>query len=129
MVRTGTNHDASLNTYRVSIRYNHSILDVNIHVTIGDFQSIDKLANVDVGNARVLVGVRVLTNLVRRVDRRLPHQDIVDEETSDLHRIHRGVRRSESVGLNLVGAGPEDRMGVFWSETKRLAPISSALVV
>ena len=52
-------------TYRVAIRYDHSILDIDVHIPVSDLKAINELANVDVSHACVLIRVRVLADLVR----------------------------------------------------------------
>jgi len=48
-------------TYRVSARKDNSLLDIHVEITFGNFEPVDKLAEVGVGDTSVLVGVRVLT--------------------------------------------------------------------
>jgi len=48
-------------TYRVSVRKDNSLLDIHVEITVGDFELVDKLAEVGVGDTSVPAGVRVLT--------------------------------------------------------------------
>lgn len=47
-------------TYRVTIGDDDTVLDVNVHITVRDLDTVDDLANVDVSDARGRIGIGVL---------------------------------------------------------------------
>ena len=47
---------------RIAIGENPAVLDIDIDVTVCNLESIHDLADVDVGDARVRVGVRILAD-------------------------------------------------------------------
>ena len=105
-------------THRVSVRKDDSLLDIHVEVAVSDFESIDKLAEVGVGDAGVLIGVRILTeneggNAVE-VGR--------DETLREVLREVEGVLalgNTKALG-NVRRVGTEDSMRVNWTETQGL---------
>lgn len=51
-------------THRVSMAEHLPITDVQVDITVRNFQSVHNLADVDVRNTRLGVGVRVLADVV-----------------------------------------------------------------
>ena len=49
---------------RVTVRENDTVLDVEVDITVGDFNGVHVLTRVHVGDANGRVGVRVLADLV-----------------------------------------------------------------
>lgn len=49
-------------TYRVTVRQKLTILDVHADISISDLEPVDELANVKVGNAGLVILVRVLAD-------------------------------------------------------------------
>lgn len=66
MVKQQLKRNMEQTTYRVAIRYDHSTLDIDVHIPVSDLKSINELANVDVSHSCALICVRVLADLVRR---------------------------------------------------------------
>ena len=91
-----------METYRIAVRNHHAILDIDVHVAISDLESVDKLADVYVCDARVLVGVRVVPDLVGHTLRLAGQKNVVDEDLGDVYGVHLGVHGGEAVGANLV---------------------------
>lgn len=57
-------------TYRVTVGDDNTILDVDVHISVRDLDTVDELANIDVSDARGRIGVRVLSDS-ERVGRRV----------------------------------------------------------
>lgn len=102
-----------MGAYRVTERQNGTILDVNVHITICDFQAINHLANVNVGNARVIVGVGVLAYPISgRGVAQLITQKLFDEALRGLEGIRGSGGGKPGEGGELRRVRKENSMGV-----------------
>jgi len=106
-------------TDRVSVRKDDSPFDIYVEVTISDFETIDKLAEVGVGHTGVLIGVRVLPE-----DEGSGAVEVGrDEALCKVLRELEGVLALESIKAlrDIRGVGAEDGVRVHWAETQGLS--------
>jgi hypothetical protein len=112
--------DKVMVTYRIAIGNDLAVLDVDVEVAVSNFNAIDELANVNVGNARCLIGVRVLADDERRVRDVLRQLEYVSARDLDGVNVH-GSKAVHRDDLGDLEAG----IGVDSAEAKRLAGTAS----
>lgn len=110
-----------MTTHRVAVRQNQSILDVDVHVAIGHLETINDLADVDMGYSSVGVCIRVLPNLVRARLGKLVGKDVLHEQPGDLEGVGVNRHASERIGDDLIRSGTVYSVLEHWTETKGLA--------
>lgn len=105
-------------THRVSVRKDDSLLDIHVEVTIGDFEPIDKLAEIGVGDAGVLIGVRVLTENEGGNAVEVGRDETICEALREVEGVL-ALGDTKALG-NVRRVGTEDSVRVNWTETQGL---------
>lgn len=108
-------------TNRGPVRENHAVLDVDVHVTVGDLETVDDLADVDMGNTSVGVSVRVLADSIRHGLCELWSEDVLDEAVCDVKGVGGGMHGEEAISLDVIGTCMEDGVGMFRAKAEGLA--------
>ena len=107
-------------TYAVAVGKNDAVLDINVHVAVGNVHSVDKLADIDMGNTGARVGIGILPDVELSVGTELVAYEMT-------RKVHGGsITGGKKVGfeLNLVRAGLEHLVGMFWTETESLSTLN-----
>lgn len=104
-------------TYRVAVGDDDTVLDVNVHVSVCDLNTVDDLANVDVGDARGRIGIGVLPDGERVGRRVLLSKMFSNKLAGDI----KWVVRTNEATRDSDGLDMELGMGVNRTEVKRLA--------
>jgi hypothetical protein len=110
-----------LESHRIPIRKHHAIFDINVHITIGDLDSINDLPNINMRDARIRIRIRVFPDDECVIGRQTTTQVVLHETPSDLHRVRLRTEGKEPIGLYLIRTGAEDGVWVGRPEAERLA--------
>lgn len=102
-------------TDRITIRNDLSIIDVDVNVTISDLKVPNELPEVEIGNARCGIGVRIVSEPIRMTVLGEGSAELVHEVDGDLAGIGLCPRR----GQRRRGGWVEDEVSMGQDGSKR----------